>query len=293
MRQLHESSPCHLKQTAVGRIRNCLLLHRRVNNYALEFGLIANTASGWRRSIIESRRLRKKSGVLIGDHSETPRIFIRSIFVSGSSPTCQLTVSPSLARPHEFMQARLSRLNHTASVPAAYASSSALPHSHAKLASGWWLAFTGRVSNPLDSDEWFPSHGLPPFPGLPWRYQIRSATPYFVSRVPMQKRTYQQLQPEERMTIASMSQQGPSVRAKARTLGRSAATVSRELARNTCPMCRLGVGVGARAQYKPSPSGAPACQAACAKRCLARSPDAAGLEMLTPADLGYPEAYVA
>jgi IS30 family transposase len=39
----------------------------------------------------------------------------------------------------------------------------------------------------------------------------------------MQKRTYQQLQPEERMTIASVRQQG------------SAATVSRELARNTCP----------------------------------------------------------
>src|ERR1700676_3094407 len=52
----------------------------------------------------------------------------------------------------------------------------------------------------------------------------------------MQKRrTYQQLQPEERMTIASMRQQGSSVRAMARTLGRSAATVSRELVRNTCP----------------------------------------------------------
>ncbi|MGF7135762.1 IS30 family transposase, partial [Paraburkholderia sp. EB58] len=36
----------------------------------------------------------------------------------------------------------------------------------------------------------------------------------------MQKRTYQQLQPEERMTIASMKQQGSSVRAMARTLGR-------------------------------------------------------------------------
>ena len=50
----------------------------------------------------------------------------------------------------------------------------------------------------------------------------------------MQKRTYQQLQPEERMTIASMKQQGSSVRAMARTLGRPASTVSRELARNTC-----------------------------------------------------------
>jgi len=51
----------------------------------------------------------------------------------------------------------------------------------------------------------------------------------------MQKRrTYQQLQPEERMTIASMKQLGSSVRAMARTLGRSASTVSRELTRNTC-----------------------------------------------------------
>ena len=49
----------------------------------------------------------------------------------------------------------------------------------------------------------------------------------------MQKRTYQQLQPEERMTIASMKQQGSSVQAIARTLGRAASTVSRELARNT------------------------------------------------------------
>lgn len=52
----------------------------------------------------------------------------------------------------------------------------------------------------------------------------------------MQKRTsYQQLQPEERMTIASLRQQGASVRAMARTLGRSPGTVSRELARNSSP----------------------------------------------------------
>jgi IS30 family transposase len=47
----------------------------------------------------------------------------------------------------------------------------------------------------------------------------------------MEKR-YQQLQPEERLTIASMHQQGSSMRAMARMLGRSPATVSRELARN-------------------------------------------------------------
>lgn len=44
---------------------------------------------------------------------------------------------------------------------------------------------------------------------------------------------YEQLQPEDRMTIASMRQQGRSVRAMARTLGRSPSTISRELARNT------------------------------------------------------------
>ncbi len=44
---------------------------------------------------------------------------------------------------------------------------------------------------------------------------------------------YRQLQPEERMTIASMSQTGSSVRAMARTLGRSAGTISREIVRNT------------------------------------------------------------
>ena len=50
----------------------------------------------------------------------------------------------------------------------------------------------------------------------------------------MQTRTsYRQLQPEERMTISSMAQQGSSVRAMVLTLGRPACTVSRELARNS------------------------------------------------------------
>ncbi|MEM5373438.1 IS30 family transposase, partial [Paraburkholderia azotifigens] len=52
----------------------------------------------------------------------------------------------------------------------------------------------------------------------------------------MNKNKYQQLQPEERITIASMKQQGLSVRAMARTLGRPTSTVSRELTRNTCPV---------------------------------------------------------
>jgi hypothetical protein len=49
----------------------------------------------------------------------------------------------------------ISRLNNAASVLAVYASSSALLHSHARLASGWWLAFTGRDSNPLNSNKRF------------------------------------------------------------------------------------------------------------------------------------------
>jgi transposase, IS30 family len=50
----------------------------------------------------------------------------------------------------------------------------------------------------------------------------------------MNERTqYQQLQPEERQTIASLHLQGSSIRAMARILGRSPATVSRELTRNS------------------------------------------------------------
>ena len=50
----------------------------------------------------------------------------------------------------------------------------------------------------------------------------------------MEKR-YRQLQPEERLTIASLRLQGSSIRAMARMLKRSPATVSRELARNSGP----------------------------------------------------------
>jgi transposase, IS30 family len=43
---------------------------------------------------------------------------------------------------------------------------------------------------------------------------------------------YRQLQPEDRMTLASLQQQKYSVRAMARVLHRSPSTVSRELSRN-------------------------------------------------------------
>ena len=55
----------------------------------------------------------------------------------------------------------------------------------------------------------------------------------------MQKQTtYQQLQPEDRITIASMRQRGISVRAIARTLERAPSTIARELARNTTNAAR-------------------------------------------------------
>jgi len=46
-------------------------------------------------------------------------------------------------------------------------------------------------------------------------------------------RSYTHLQPEERLTLAALHQQGHSRRAIARQLGRSASTICRELARNT------------------------------------------------------------
>jgi hypothetical protein len=61
-------------------------------------------------------------------------------------------------RKRRHQRVLISRLNHTASVSAAYASSSTLPYSHARLASGCWLSFTGREFNPLDSDERFLSN---------------------------------------------------------------------------------------------------------------------------------------
>ena len=75
----------------------------------------------------------------------------------------------------------------------------------------------------------------------------------------MQKRTYRQLQPEERMTIASMSQQGSSVRAMARTLGRD-----REPRTGAQPLSRdrLCVGAGACVERGPTQSGTPPGQAA-------------------------------
>jgi IS30 family transposase len=59
---------------------------------------------------------------------------------------------------------------------------------------------------------------------------------------------YKHLQPEDRVTIASLKQQGRSVRAIARTLGRPASTVSRELRRNAV----AGVGYASTPAQKAS-----------------------------------------
>ena len=74
-----------------------------------------------------------------------------------TSPLSVQRCSPRFNNSEDTSDEVISRLNHAASVSAAYASSRALPHAHARLASGWWLAFAGRESNPLDSFEKFPS----------------------------------------------------------------------------------------------------------------------------------------
>ena len=59
---------------------------------------------------------------------------------------------------------------------------------------------------------------------------------------------YKHLQPEDRVTIASLNQQGQGVRAIARTLGRPASTVSRELRRNAV----AGIGYASAPAQKAS-----------------------------------------
>ena len=62
---------------------------------------------------------------------------------------------PQARHAEDASTRRMSGFNYAASISAAYASSDALPHPHARLASGRWLAFTGWESNPLDSIEKF------------------------------------------------------------------------------------------------------------------------------------------
>src|SRR6202047_3215373 len=111
----------------------------------------------------------------------------------------------------------------------------------------------------------------------------------------MQKRrTYQQLQPEERMTIASMKQQGSSVRAMARTLTRALGINCEPRADQEHVFCRgLCVCPGAVAQHEPTRGCAPMSQAAPSKHVVARRTHPAGMEVVAPADLRYAQAHVA
>lgn len=64
-------------------------------------------------------------------------------------PTLRTVRTPALRSSRDS----ITRLQY----PAAYASSDALPHPHARLASGRWLTFAGWELNPLDSIEKFRS----------------------------------------------------------------------------------------------------------------------------------------
>ena len=68
---------------------------------------------------------------------------LRSRPVHRPSPSRRRRCGPHFADNEETGTTDFSRLNHAASVPAAYASSDALPHPHARLASGRWLALAG------------------------------------------------------------------------------------------------------------------------------------------------------
>jgi transposase, IS30 family len=73
-----------------------------------------------------------------------------------------------------------------------------------------------------------------------------------------EKTSYQQLQPEERLTIASLHLQGSSMRAMARILGRSPGTISRELMRNSSPVGYASVPAAALCSARRSASRHPA-----------------------------------
>jgi transposase, IS30 family len=63
-------------------------------------------------------------------------------------------------------------------------------------------------------------------------------------------RRYRQLQPEERVTLASLTQQKYSVRAIAQVLGRSPSTITRELRRNVQPCRYVSIPARTRTQRR-------------------------------------------
>lgn len=66
-------------------------------------------------------------------------------------------------------------------------------------------------------------------------------------------RSYQQLQPEDRVTMASLLQQNHSLRAIAKVLNRSPSTISRERRRNASKVaCAGGASLNASATAQRS-----------------------------------------
>jgi Helix-turn-helix domain len=100
---------------------------------------------------------------------------------------------------------------------------------------------------------------------------------------------YQQLQPEERQTIASLHLQGSSIRAMARILGRSLATVSRELTRNSSAVRYASVSAKTLSVARCSAGRRPN------KLCLQSVCCGASFSpcLVTTTDIGHTQAHVA
>src|SRR5580700_6228957 len=88
------------------------------------------------------------------DESTIPRLFVGLIDAAPASRTAKASAC------------QLFRGYRAASAPAAYASRMVLPPPMQSLLPAGWLAFTGRVSNPLDRFERFQITLSFPFPGL-------------------------------------------------------------------------------------------------------------------------------
>ena len=97
-----------------------------------------------------------------------------------STPSCHVSVSvlPSAKGTTSALTNLLSGLNHTACPLAVYASQPGSPPDHARLASGWWLAFAGQDWLPAGSQRKVSTTRTachPPFPSFP-------CTPLFKKR---------------------------------------------------------------------------------------------------------------
>ena len=90
---------------------------------------------------------------------------------------------PHRCKSEDTLRFGISRLSHTASVPATYASSSALPHSHAKLASRLLVRLCREGVEPSGIQRMVSAHTsvLPPFPVLSWRYTTPIRNPLWVN----------------------------------------------------------------------------------------------------------------